>query len=428
MMEVSRVSLVDLTISVPTVPHDLTLKELKGVFEELGIYTYLIVLKGTTPIGIVYRSRVERLTNENLTAGDVAVLCCRLRNVEVSRESLIGVFELLRLEREPVIVTDRRGAYLGVLTYDTVLHYVTRHKEYTLPVVQKVHSVIGKEEYLCIFGLKNMDRFRKKFGSEKQESVYKILYEDIRDMFEGEVSGIVDKGEIWVLSKRPPSKEAIKEFFKEFHKEYTLLFGEFQHVYVYGLCLDMSLIDSQEKLYEKKKELSERAKKIEGSVFIAHGLQPTLVLHDPTKQKIITNIKKKILGDFRNIVERVRSSPKDMWEFILYDVFEEFPYFELFYIMSGRGLQITSNIVNPKVNYFVAHGKKGTDRSEKPYFRKAMEQGSFISDIYLSKATDDFCITVSERFAHEGKDYVLAGDINFREIHRLVRSYREIHR
>ncbi|MDQ7082082.1 MAG: hypothetical protein Q9N34_03175 [Aquificota bacterium] len=55
-----------------------------------------------------------------------------------------------------------------------------------------------------------------------------------------------------------------------------------------------------------------------------------------------------------------------------------------------------------------------------------MEEGSFISDIYLSKATDDFCITVSERFAHEGRDYVLAGDINFREIHRLVRTYREI--
>ncbi|MDQ7037634.1 MAG: glycine dehydrogenase [Aquificota bacterium] len=425
-MEASRVSLVDLSISVPTVPYDLTLKELKNVFEELSIYSYLTVMKGSTPIGIVYRSQVEKLTNENLTAGDLAVLCCRLRNVEVSKESLIGVFELLRLEREPVIVTDRRGTYLGVLTYDTVLHYITRHKEHTLPVVQKVHSVIGRGEYLCVFGLKNMDRFRKTFGSEKQESVYKILYEDIRDMFEGEISGVVDKGEIWVLSKRPPSKETVKEFFKEFHREYTLLFGEFQHVYVYGLCLDMSLIDSQEKLYEKKKELSEKARKIEGSVFIAHSLQPTLVLHDPAKQKIITNIKRKILGDFRNIVEKVRSSPKDMWEFILYDVFEEFPYFELFYIMSGRGLQITSNIVNPKVNYFVAHGKKGTDRSEKPYFRKAMEEGSFISDIYLSKATDDFCITVSERFAHEGRDYVLAGDINFREIHRLVRTYREI--
>ncbi len=425
MMRPSKVSLVDLSISVPTVPYDITLKELKGVFEELGIYRFLTVLKGSTPIGIVYRSRVERMTNGNLTAGEVATLCCRLRNAEVSRESLTGIFDLLRLEREPVIVTDKKGRYLGVLTYDTVLHYISQHREYTLPIVQKVHSAIGKGEYLCVFGLKNMDKFRRIFGSEKQESVYKILYEDIKDLFGGEVSGIMERGEIWVLTPNPPSKETVKEFFREFHKEYSLLFGEFQQVYVYGLCLDMNLIDSQEKLYEKKKELSDRARKIEGSVFIVHSLQPTLVLHDPTKQKIITNIKRKILSDFRNIVEKVRSSPKDMWEFILYDMFEEYPYFELFYIMSGRGLQITNNIVNPKVDYFVAHGKKGTDRSEKSYFKEAMEGGSFISDIYLSKATDDFCITVSERFAHEGRDYVLAGDINFREIHRLVRSYRE---
>ncbi len=420
-----KVSLVDLSISVPTVPYDLSIKELKNLFEELSIYRYLTVLKGNVPIGIVYRDQVERVSNEILTAGDMAILCCKLRNVEVPKEALVGIFDLFRIEKEPVIITDKRGTYLGVLTYDTVLQYITQHREYNIPVVQKVHSSLGRGEFLCIFGLKNMDKFRSVFGSEKQESVYKILYEDIKDLFEGEVSGIMDRGEIWVLTQRPPSKETVKEFFREFHREYILLFGEFQQVYVYGVCLDMALIDSQEKFYEKKKELSEKARKIEGSVFIAHGLQPTLVLHDPTKQKLITNIKRKIVGDFRNIVERVRSSPKDTWEFILYDVFEEYPYFELFYIMSWRGLQITNNIVNPKVDYFVAQGKKGADRSEKPYFRKAMEEGSFISDIYLSKATDDFCITVSERFSYEGKDYVLAGDINFREIHKLVRSYKE---
>ncbi len=421
-----RVSLSDLSINVPTVPHDLTLKELKDLFEELRIYRYLIVTRGNVPIGLVYREQVERASNESLTAGEIATICSRLRNVEVSRDSILGVFELLSLEKEPVILTDRRGAYIGLLTYETVLQHVTQQREFNPPVVQKVHASLGKGEFLCVFGLKNMDRFRRVFGSEKQESVYKILYEDVKDVFEGDVCGIMEKGEVWVLTRRPPSKETVKEFFKEFHREYILLFGEFQQVYVYGVCLDMTLLDSQEKFYKKKEELTERARKIEGSVFIVHGLQPTLVLHDPTKQKLITNIKRRILGDFRNIVERVRSSPKDTWEFILYDMFEEYPYFELFYIMSGRGLQITNNIINPKVDYFVAHGKKGADRSDKPYFKKAMEEGSYISDVYLSKATDDFCITVSERFSHEGRDYVLAGDINFKEIHKLVKSYREI--
>jgi len=424
-MRFQEIDLLQISISIPTVPHDLSVKELKGVFEELGIYRYLTVLKDNIPIGLVYRDQVERYSNGKLTAGEIATVCCRLRNTSVRRESIAGIFDLLPLEREPVIITDRRGTYLGVLTYDTVLHYITHHREHVLPVVQRVHASIGKEEYLCVFGLKNVDSFREAFGSEKVESIYKILAEDIKDLFGGEISGVPDREEVWVLSSRAPEKEKVKELFKEFHREFALLFAESQRVYVYGFCINMSLVDTQDKLYSLREELRSRTRRIEGSVFIAYSLQPTLVLYDPTKQKLITNIKRKIVEDFREIVECVRKEPRDMWEFILYDIFERYPYFELFYIMGERGLQITNNIVNPKVDYIIAHGKKGSDRSDKPYFRRALNEGIFISEVYISKATDDFCITVSERFNYEGKTYVLAGDINFRQIHRLVRSYRE---
>ncbi len=424
-MKRDEIDLAELSISVPTVPHDLSVKELLDMFDELVIYRYLTVTKGGQPIGIVKRETARNFHSADLQAGELARTCCRIKNTKVTKESLSGLIELVHLDREPVIVTDKRGTYLGVLTYDTVLHFITHHREFILPIVQRVHSTIGKGEFLCVFGLKNMTDFRKVFGSEKQESVYRILYEDVKDIFEGELSGVKEKGEVWIITKESPKKEKIKELLKEFHREYILLFGEFQKVFVYGYCIDMSNISSQEELYRIKEELKNRAKKIEGSVFIVHGLQPTLTLHDPSKQKLISNIKKKISYDFKEILEEVRSSPKDMWEHVLYDVFERFPYFELFYIMGSKGLQITNNIVNPKADYFVAQGKKGSDRSDKAYFLKAMEEGTFISDVYLSRATDDFCITISQRFSHEGKTYVLAGDINFREVHRLVRSIKE---
>ena len=424
-MKRDEIDLAELSISVPTVPHDLSAKELLDMFDELVIYRYLTVTKGGKPVGIVKRETARNLYNADLQAGELARTCCRIRNTKVTKDSLSGLIELVPLEKEPVIVTDKRGTYLGVLTYDTVLHFITHHREFVLPIVQKVHSVIGKGDFFCVFGLKNMADFVKVFGSEKQESVYRILYEDVKDIFEGELSGVKEKGEVWLVSKEPPTKEQVKELLREFHKEYILLFGEFQKVFIYGYCIDMSNIGSQEELYRIKEELKNRAKKIEGSVFIIHGLQPTLTLHDPSKQKLISNIKKKIASDFKEILEEVRSSPRDSWEHVLYDMFERFPYFELFYIMGSRGLQITNNIVNPSADYFVAQGKKGSDRSDKPYFRKAMEEGNFISDVYLSKATDDFCLTVSQRFTHEGRTYVLAGDINFKEIHRLVRGARE---
>ncbi|RLJ69775.1 Cache domain-containing protein [Hydrogenivirga caldilitoris] len=424
-MKAEEISLLDISISIPTVPYDIGLKELKGIFEELKIYKYLTVLKENTPIGLVYRDAVDRYSNERLTAGDIAIICTKLRNTSLRKENLTDLFDMLPIDREPVIVVDKRGTYLGVLTYDTLLHYITHHKEYILPIMQRVHSSIGRKEYLCIFGLKNLDKFKEVFDTQKLESVKKMFLEDIKELFEGEITGILEKGEFWILSSNLPQKESIKELFKEFHKEYTLLFGEFQHVHIYGFCLDMSVVDSEEKLYNLQEELRNRTAKIEGSVFIIYGLQPTLILHDPTKQKLITNIKKRILEDFKEVVERVRITPKDTWEHVLYDMFEKYPYFELFYIMSDKGLQITNNIVNPKVDYFVAQGKKGTDRSEKPYFKEAIAGGTFISDVYLSKATDDFCITVSESFTYEGKTYVLAGDINFRQIHKLVKSLKE---
>ncbi len=424
-MRFHEVDLLEISISIPTVPHDLSVKELRGVFEELKIYRYLTVLKDNVPIGIVYRDQVEKYSNGKLTAGEITSLCCRLRNTSVGRESIVGIFDLLPLEREPVIVTDRKGTYLGVLTYDTVLHYITHHREHVLPIVQRVHASVGRNERLCVFGLKNVDRFRETFGSEKAESVYKILSEDIKDLFSGEISGVPDREEIWILTQRVPDKEDVKELFKEFYREYVLLFAESQYVHVYGFCIDLSLVSSQDELFQLREELRNRTRRIDGSVFIVHGPQPTLVLYDPTKQKLITNIRRRIVEDFREIVEQVRSESRDMWEYVLYDMFERYPYFELFYIMGERGLQITNNIVNPKVDYLIAHGKKGSDRSDKPYFRRAMNEGIFVSDVYISKATDDFCITVSERFSYEGKVYVLAGDINFRQIHRLVRSYRE---
>ena len=60
---------------------------------------------------------------------------------------------------------------------------------------------------------------------------------------------------------------------------------------------------------------------------------------------------------------------------------------------------------------------------KKDYFKKATYEDVYISNIYISQATDDFCITVSKRFSYGEKSYILAGDINYREIHRLVKEY-----
>jgi methyl-accepting chemotaxis protein len=95
--------------------------------------------------------------------------------------------------------------------------------------------------------------------------------------------------------------------------------------------------------------------------------------------------------------------------------FAEYPWFELFYVMDGRGIQTSENVGNPAYAFSAASSRaKGSDRSDKPYFRKAIEAAGscVISDIYASSATDSLCATVSVSLRSANGVVVLAGDVN----------------
>ncbi len=421
-MRKDEIDVLELVLSVPSLPHTLSVGDARRVFEEQKIYNYLVVANEGKAVGIIDRNRIFKLRDKDLTVGEVVSIIPRVRRFKTNPDKLAGIFDVLPIENQPAIIVDKRGTYLGVLTYDVVLYYLAKNKVYQMPVSQQIATCFGNEKYFVSFGFKGIRRFRDIFGVQKQESLFKVLREDIQDIFKKEPSYVPESGEFWVVLDTPPSKEEVRELFREFHKEYVLLFGEFQELSLYGFCVALSNVSGHQEFQDKVNELKRRVFKIDGYVFIFRKLQPTLVLFDPSKQKIISNIKKRILKDFENILERLRISPKETWEYVLYDMFEEFSHFELFYVISERGLQITNNVVNPKIDYFVAQGKKGSDRSGKPYFRKSLEEGIYVSDIYLSQATDDFCLTVARRFQQGDKNYILAGDINFKQIHKLIKE------
>ncbi len=422
-MKSDNLDILDVVTPIPTVPYDLSIDNLKKLFKELRIYDYMVVVRDERPIGLVYKDKVMKTNNKNLVAGDMARIKTRLRVPKIEEDKLTDLLDILPVRKEHIIIVDKKGHYKGILNYEVLIHYIISRKGKKLPIIQQIKSSFGKEHYLIIFGLKNVKQFREKYGMSKEEGIYKLLYEDIADFYNMEVSCTPESGEMWVYSEEPPRKSDIKEIIKEFHKEFSLLYGDIDPVNVYGMSLDLSYVKSQTEFEDMVKELRNRAKRIDGSVFIIHGERPMLILVEPRDFRIIKTIKSKILGDFENIVVAVKRSSKDMWEYALYDIFKDYPYFELFYIINERGLQISNNIINPKVSYFVATGRKGSDRSDRPYFEKTMKEDSYISDIYLSQATDDFCITVARKFNYEGKTYILAGDINFKEIHRLVKAY-----
>jgi hypothetical protein len=103
----------------------------------------------------------------------------------------------------------------------------------------------------------------------------------------------------------------------------------------------------------------------------------------------------------------------------LQSVVESCPFVELAYATDIRGLQATENISSRA--FRAAYGVSGKHQnwSQRPWFRGALQTPAvYLSEIYRSAATDEFCFTASATVA-DGKGApvsVVALDVNFRAI------------
>ena len=88
--------------------------------------------------------------------------------------------------------------------------------------------------------------------------------------------------------------------------------------------------------------------------------------------------------------------------------------FELFYLVGADGRQLSENIVATDIEQAHTGTRRGSDWSQRPWFRAVAEQlHSYISPVYRSAATDAFCFTVSAPiFASDGRlQRVLGADV-----------------
>ncbi|MCS6998659.1 MAG: hypothetical protein N2648_02440 [Aquificaceae bacterium] len=406
---------------IPKIDFDLGVREALKAFEEYGIYDFLVVVRNSKPVGVVNRlDLVKAQHRSHLTVGDLAHPLMKLKTSTVRKEELIYLLDFFNASKTPLLLVDRRGIYMGVIFYQVVLYHISLFKETTVPIFQKLRSLLGQEYYFYCFYIGGL----KSLTSSERESLQRILYEGVKNSIPGDVGMSYEEGEIYALSKVRIKEEEIKTLYEEFHKEFTLLFTEAKPLYIYGYCFTLKAVQLFEEFFRLSSELKKKMEDVhEASFFIFHGEKPSVVLCEYEKREFIHQIKLRIKQDFERIVDGLRRIDRDLWEVALYDFFKNYPYFELFYIIGESGLQVSNNVVNPKLTYPVKVGKKGADRSEKEYFKRASQEDVFITNIYISQATDDFCITVSKKFAYGGKAYVLAGDINYREVHGLVRGY-----
>ncbi len=413
----NTLSLLEISTGYPTVDYRESLRELKKIFKENKIYDKLTVLKEGRPIGIVERRVVERSEGEELTAGELLKVVPKLLVLSEGKEFERSLEFLLSIG-EPVILIDKKGRYLGILNPSVVIHYLSKFKESPIPTPLRIKGNLGKEKVILVFGLKNVLEFKERFGASKLETLYRLLYETLKAHFLEEVYEDLEGGELILLRDRVSQEEVVKVL-ESFRRETLLLFGE-TAVEIYGFSLPLKEVKDWEKFLRKCHLMRDRVKPLNTSAFLLGGRKNTLILLGKVGRESLPKLREKVLRDLKAIVKALKEESQELWEITLEEAFSQYPYFELFYVMGQRGLQVTRNVINPKTEYFIEEGKKGSDRSQEEYFKVALEKGSYLSDIYLSKATKDFCITASMRFNYNKRTYVLAGDINFRQVYRIV--------
>lgn len=94
----------------------------------------------------------------------------------------------------------------------------------------------------------------------------------------------------------------------------------------------------------------------------------------------------------------------------------KYPFIELAYLTDASGRQITPNIWNRNVKNGNDKSSVGANWSSRDWFRKPKETGElYVTDIYRSVATDNFCFTVAApvRDSSGKVSGVLGVDINF---------------
>jgi methyl-accepting chemotaxis protein len=126
-------------------------------------------------------------------------------------------------------------------------------------------------------------------------------------------------------------------------------------------------------------------------------------------------------GSVQNIVEglaadsRVRSMKREGQESAMRQALNQHQSLELVYLTDAKGRQVVSNIGRGAGGLTADSSAHGRDWSRRPWYQQPVENRSMaVSEVYVSSATGENCITVSAPILSEAGDLlgVLGADVN----------------
>lgn len=437
--------LADYVDETPAIPTSATVYDAQNLFEEMPDQPYLVIVDDQHPIGYVTRACVSSARRNQMVVNCARPVTKMLKD-RVQRSAIARKMCNETDHCQPWIVLNEENKYLGTLEPWVVLSQMlsdTNNAELhplsllpTGPVLRNtldMHIQAGRQVLLIYIDIDYFKAFNDRYGFIRGDAMIKLLAEIVRqarhfwpDAYLGHIGG----DDFIAMLPHPPDDlaEKLVQLLESFQRLSEDLYDarDLENGYFVSedgkrfpvAALSIVVVNGATGPFSDSLKASERAaqmKKIAkshmGSVVVLEGNPPKLIPARALSPEITW---KEYAID---VLKRISRTTRHKNHHELDAMFKAHPFFELIYELDANGVQRYPNWINPQMRGRIKGGGVGIDRASKPYFRVVRETDEpYISNIYLSTASEDFCVTLSvpieKMDGEQGGGGVLVADIN----------------
>ncbi|HTH94481.1 MAG TPA: EAL domain-containing protein [Rhodocyclaceae bacterium] len=433
--------------------HD-DIESVRSQFLQNPSLPWVVVLDQAQPVGMLPRGRVL-----SRSMHQIGKACDPIRRVLPNNTTLSALARSLYISREglePWVVVGADGTYLGTVQPMTLIAQILTHREHganlhplsqlqTGPSLrQMIESRLSgtRKMGLTYIDLDHFKSFNDRYGFIRGDAMIRTLAEILRRLFVGKPNQVLGHigGDDFVLIMEEPDpdmsvlRRQLETAIVQFHSLASHLYdpedldrGFFatedgkQHpiagvsvAVVNGRtgALPNSIAAAERAAYLKKLGKAEW-----GSVIVIedtpHQIHPVRTFGD---MALWRDNAFAALGTLMN-------HPRHRDPHCLDQAFKAFPFFEMVFELDANGMQRFPNWINPAMYGRMRAGGAGIDRSAQEYFARVAQTGQpFVSTIYLSSASEDFCLTLAQPLcADDGTlSGVLVADLNLSSMAALL--------
>lgn len=430
------------------ISHGLTIDVSSSIAEARSLFNIhidvaiAVVLDGKTPLGVLRRGKVFSKKVSGLGA------CCdplpKVINHLIPSSVLARLFYLDRANTDIWITVNEEGAYVGILQPMEIMAQLISRKASTGNLHPLSHLTTGPtlrqtldnslrnnpNTQLVYIDLDHFKAYNDRYGFIRGDAMIRLLSEIIRQEFQDKTGVMVGHigGDDFVLiydHNAPTLTEILLHIISQFQALAVHLYDATDLERGFFTTEDgkdhpvasvsIAVVNGKQGLLENSVMAAERAavlKKIGkaniGSIVVVEDTPPQTIL---PKKEFYSDWQHRALSALQSLLKIQRSTGSHDLD----SCFAEFPYFEVIFELEANGVQRYANWINPNMYGKIKAGGAGIDRSQQAYYQRVAESHApYISTIYLSTATEDFCLTVSLPILNEqgALESILVADIN----------------